>query len=107
MALTLRETLNLLTQKTEKKFDMRVRRIKRTQPININTDDTIDVYCESEGKTKSIYPTQVDSNGLIIGSDLDDDDTDSYYFSQLNSIEDKISILEMIDKNTKSYIKQH
>ena len=107
MALTLRETLNLLTQKTEKKFDMRVRRIKRTQPININTDDTIDVYCESEGKTKSIYPTQVDSNGLIVGSDLvDDDDTDSYYFSQLNSIEDKISILEMIDKNTKSYIKQ-
>ena len=107
MALTLRESLNLLTQKTEKKFDMRVRRIKRTQPININTDDTIDVYCESEGKTKSIYPTQVDSNGLIVGSDLvDDDDTDSYYFSQLNSIEDKISILEMIDKNTKSYIKQ-
>lgn len=107
MALTLRETLNLLTQKTEKKFDMRVRRIKRTQPIKINTDDTIDVYCESEGKTKSIYPTQVDSNGLIVGSDLVDDDTDSYYFSQLNSIEDKISILEMIDKNTKSYIKQH
>jgi hypothetical protein len=107
MALTLRETLNLLTQKTEKKFDMRIKRIKKTQPININSDDTIDVYCEYEGKTKSIYPTQVDSNGLIIGSDLDDEHIDSYYFSDLIGIEDKISILEMIDKNTKSYIKQH
>ena len=107
MALTLRETLNLLTQKTEKKFDMRIKRIKKTQPINIiKSDDTIDVYCEYEGKTKSIYPTQVDSNGLIIGSDLDDDHIDSYYFSDLIGIEDKITIVEMIDKNTKSYIKQ-
>jgi hypothetical protein len=96
----LRQTLNLLTQRTEKKFDMRVRRIKKTQPINIDTDDSIDVYCESEGKIKSIVPTQIDSNGLIVGSDLqDDEDTDSYSFDKLNSIEDKISLVEMIDNN--------
>lgn len=96
----LRQTLNLLTQRTEKKFDMRVRRIKKTQPINIDTDDSIDVYCESESKIKSIIPTQIDSNGLIIGSDLqDDEDTDSYSFDKLNSIEDKISLVEMIDNN--------
>ena len=96
----LRQTLNLLTQRTEKKFDMRVRRIKKTQPINIDTDNRIDVYCESESKIKSIIPTQIDSNGLIIGSDLqDDEDTDSYSFDKLNSIEDKISLVEMIDNN--------
>jgi hypothetical protein len=96
----LRQTLNLLTQRTEKKFDMRVRRIKKTQPINIDTDNSIDVYCESESKIKSIIPTQIDSNGLIIGSDLqDDEDTDSYSFDKLNSIEDKISLVEMIDNN--------
>ncbi len=96
----LRQTLNLLTQRTEKKFDMRVRRIKKTQSINIDTDDSIDVYCESESKIKSIIPTQIDSNGLIIGSDLqDDEDTDSYSFDKLNSIEDKISLVEMIDNN--------
>jgi hypothetical protein len=96
----LRQTLNLLTQRTEKKFDMRVRRIKKTQPISIDTDDSIDVYCESEGKIKSIVPTQIDSNGLIVGSDLqDDEDTDSYSFDKLNSIEDKISLVEMIDNN--------
>jgi len=98
MALTLRETLTLLTQRTEKKFNMRVKRIKKSQPININTDDRIDVYCESESKTKSIIPLQIDSNGLIFGSDLDDEHIDSYYFSDLIGIEDKISIVEMIDK---------
>jgi len=96
----LRQTLNLLTQRTEKKFDMRVRRIKKSKPIDIDTDDSIDVYCESEGKIKSIVPTQIDSNGLIVGSDLqDDEDTDSYSFDKLNSIEDKISLVEMIDNN--------
>ena len=98
----LRQTLNLLTQRTEKKFDMRVRRIKKTQSINIDTDDSIDVYCESESKTKSIIPKQIDSNGLIVGVDVDFDDnedTDSYTFNNLNSIEDKISLVEMIDNN--------
>jgi hypothetical protein len=99
MSLPLRETLNLLTQRTEKKFDMRVRRIKKSQPIDIDTDDSIDVYCDSEGKIKSIIPMQIDSNGLIIGSELDFDDTDSYSFNDLNSIEDKISIVELIDNN--------
>lgn len=99
MSASLRETLNLLTQRTEKKFDMRVRRIKKTQPINIDTDDSIDVYCESESKVKSIIPTQIDSNGLIIGSELDFDDTDSYSFNDLNSIEDKINLVEIIDNN--------
>jgi hypothetical protein len=79
---------------------MRVRRIKISKPIDIDTNDTIDVYCESESKIKSIIPTQIDSNGLIIGSDLqDDEDTDSYSFDKLNSIEDKISLVEMIDNN--------
>ena len=98
----LRQTLNLLTQRTEKKFDMRVRRIKKTQPINIDTDDSIDVYCESESKTKSIIPKQIDSDGLIVGVDVDFDDNedaDSYSFNDLNSIEDKISLVEMIDNN--------
>ena len=98
----LRQTLNLLTQRTEKKFDMRVRRIKKTQSINIDTDDSIDVYCESESKTISIIPKQIDSNGLIVGVDVDFDDnedTDSYSFNDLNSIEDKISLVEMIDNN--------
>jgi hypothetical protein len=96
----LRQSLDLLTQRTEKKFDMRVRRIKISKPIDIDTNDTIDVYCESESKIKSIIPTQIDSNGLIIGSDLqDDEDTDSYSFDKLNSIEDKISLVEMIDNN--------
>lgn len=99
MSASLRETLNLLTQRTEKKFDMRVRRIKKTQPINIDTDDSIDVYCESESKIKSIVPTQIDSNGLIIGSELQDEETDSYSFDNLNSIEDKITIVELIDNN--------
>jgi hypothetical protein len=99
MSIGLRETLTLLTQRTEKKFNMRVKRIKKSQPMNINTDDSIDVYCESESKTKSIIPIQIDSNGLIVGIELDDDeDTDSYSFNDLNSIEDKISIVEMIDK---------
>jgi hypothetical protein len=101
MSLPLRETLNLLTQRTEKKFDMRVKRIKKSQPIDINTSDSIDVYCESESKTKSIIPKQIDSNGLIVGvdTDFDDDDTNSYSFNDLNSIEDKISLVEMIDNN--------
>jgi hypothetical protein len=100
MSLPLRETLNLLTQRTEKKFDMRVKRIKKSHPIDIDTSDCVDVYCESEGKTKSIIPKQIDSNGLIVGVDLDDDeDTDSYSFNDLNSIEDKISIVELIDEN--------
>lgn len=98
----LRQTLNLLTQRTEKKFDMRVRRIKKSRPIDIDTDDSIDVYCESESKTKSIIPKQIDSDGLIVGVDVDFDDnedTDSYSFNDLNSIEDKISLVEMIDNN--------
>ena len=102
MSLPLRETLNLLTQRTEKKFDMRVRRIKKSQPIDIDSGDSVDVYCESESKTKSIIPKQIDSNGLIIGVDLDFEDiesADSYSFNDLNSIEDKISIVEMIDSN--------
>jgi hypothetical protein len=96
MSISLRDTLNLLVQRTEKKFNMRVKRIKKTQPLNIITDYSVDVYCESEGKTKSIIPKQINSDGLIIGSDLDDD---SYLFSELNSIEDKINIIEMIDNN--------
>jgi hypothetical protein len=102
MSTPLRQTLNLLTKRTEKKFDMRVRRIKKSQPIDIDTSDSIDVYCESESKTKSIIPKQIDSNGLIIGVDLDFEDiesADTYSFNDLNSIEDKISIVEMIDNN--------
>lgn len=99
MSLPLREKLNLLTQITEKKFNMRVKRIKKSQPIDIDTSDCVDVYCESESKTKSIIPKQIDSNGLIIGTELDFDDTDSYSFNDLNSIEDKISIVELIDNN--------
>jgi hypothetical protein len=100
MSVSLRETLTLLVQRTEKKFNMRVKRIKKTQPININTDDSVNVYCESESKTKSIIPKQINSDGLIVGIELDDDDdTDSYSFNDLNSIEDKISIIEMIDNN--------
>jgi hypothetical protein len=72
---------------------MRVKRIKKTQPININTDNSVNVYCESE--TKTIIPKQINSDGLIIGSDL----ADSYSFNNLKSIEDKISIVEMIDNN--------
>ena len=102
MSIPLRETLNLLTKRTEKKFDMRVRRIKKTNPIDIETSDSVDVYCESESKTKSIIPKQIDSNGMIVGIDLDFDEVesaDTYSFDDLNSIEDKISIVEMIDNN--------
>lgn len=102
MSLPLRETLNLLTQRTEKKFDMRVKRIKKSKPIDIDTSDSVDVYCYSESKVKAIIPKQIDSNGLIIGVDFEFDEvdiTDSYSFNDLNSIEDKISIVEMIDKN--------
>ena len=79
---------------------MRVKRIKKSQTID--TDDSIDVYCESESKTKSIIPKKIDSNGLIIGVDVDFDDnqdTDSYSFNDLNSIEDKINLVEMMDNN--------
>lgn len=102
MSLPLRETLNLLTQRTEKKFDMRVKRIKKSHPIDIDTSDSVDVYCESESKTKSIIPKQIDSDGLIVGVDADFDDiesADTYSFNDLNSIEDKISIVELIDEN--------
>ena len=102
MSLPLRETLNLLTQRTEKKFDMRVKRIKKTQPIDIDTSDCVAVYCESESKVKSIIPKQIDSNGLIVAVDFDFEDiesADSYSFNDLNSIEDKITIVEMIDNN--------
>ena len=102
MSLPLRETLNLLTQRTEKKFDMRVKRIKKSHPIDINTSDCVDVYCESESKTKSIISKQIDSNGLIVAVDFDFEDiesADTYSFNDLNSIEDKITIVELIDEN--------
>lgn len=102
MSTPLRQTLDLLTKRTEKKFSMRVKRIKKSKPIDIDCGDSVDVYSESESKVKAIIPKQIDSNGLIVAVDFDFDEiesADSYSFNDLNSIEDKISIVEMIDNN--------
>ena len=96
MSNELRKTLALLEQRTNKKFGMRVKRIKET--LNIDTSDTLDVYSETHSKTKAIIPKQIDKDGLILAVD-DEENSDTYKFSDLNSVEDKISLIELIDEN--------
>ena len=94
----LRQSLDLLTQRINKKFYMRIKRIKENEPLIINTDDTICVYCENDNTTY-INPKEINSDGLIIGIDLADETDYGFYFGNLNSIEDKITLVEMINDN--------
>lgn len=59
MSTPLRETLNLLTKRTEKKFDMRVRRIKKQTQLILKQAIALTFIARVKAKQNQLYQNKL------------------------------------------------